>query len=135
MKRLLFPLLACLSFLQLVNAADNYSGPRDYFEIRVYHFATKEQETTIDDFLKNAFLPALHRNNRKLVGVFKPIANDTAADKRIFVLISHKSIKDFTELPGKLNKDKTFQNAGAAYINAPYTSPAYSRMETILLYG
>jgi hypothetical protein len=135
MKRLLLSFLICFSFVQSLDATDTYDGPRDYFEIRVYHFATKEQETVIDDYLKNAFLPALHKNNRKLVGVFKPIANDTAADKRIFVLIPHKSIKDFTELPGKLDRDKTYQTAGATYINAAYTKPVYSRMETILLYG
>ena len=134
MKRLLLPLLFVI-FTQYSNAAGTYVGPRDYFEIRIYHFTTKEQENVLDEYLKNAFLPALHKSNRKLVGVFKPIANDTAADKRIFVLIPHKSIKDFTELPGKLGKDKTFQTAGATYINTPYTNPAYSRMETILLYG
>ena len=98
MKRLPLLLLLCLFFVQLVNATDPYDGSRDYFELRVYHFATKEQETILDEYLKNAFLPVLHRNNRKLVGVFKPIANDTAANKKIYILIPHKSIKDFAEL-------------------------------------
>jgi hypothetical protein len=135
MKRLLLPLLICFSFVQALNANDITAGPRDYFEMRVYHFTTKEQETILDEFLKNALLPALHKNNRKLVGVFKPVANDTAIDKRIFVLIPHKSVKDFTELPGKLDKDQTYQTSGTAYINAPYTKPVYTRMEIILLYG
>ena len=77
---------------------------RDYFELRVYHITNKDQEAVIDDFLKNALLPALHRNNRKTIGVFKPLANDTAADKKIYVLIPHKSIKDFIELPAKLER-------------------------------
>lgn len=134
MKRLLLSLLALFFLLQATNAND-IAASREYFELRVYHFANKEQETVIDDFLKNALLPALHKNNRKLIGVFKPIANDTAADKRIYVLIPHKSIKDFTELRGKIDKDKDFQTAGANYLNAPYNKPVYSRMETILLYA
>src|SRR5215213_9420593 len=106
MKRLLFCFLFLTSFLHLLNANGGYAASRDYFELRVYHFDNKDQETAIDDFLKNALLPALHRNNRKTIGVFKPIANDTAADKKIYILIPHKSIKDFIELPKKLEKDK-----------------------------
>ena len=134
MKRLLFSFLFVFSFLQLV-VANKPTASREYFELRVYHFANKEQETIIDDFLKNALLPVLHRNGRKLVGVFKPLANDTAADKRIYVLIPHKSIKDFTELPKKIQKDHLFLTAGATYLNAVYDKPVYSRMETILLYA
>lgn len=130
----LFSLFIMFSFFQFANA-NAPAASRDYFEMRVYHFANHEQETIIDEFLKNAFLPALHRNNRKLIGVFKALANDTAADKRIFVLIPHKSIKDFTELPQKLEKDKAYLTAGATYLNAPYDKPVYTRMETILLYA
>jgi len=38
-----------------------------------------------------------------------------------------------TKLPEKLNADKVYQTAGAEYINATYTAPPYTRMETILL--
>lgn len=134
MKRVLFAFVLLISFSQWINANDPFAS-RDYFELRIYHFATKEQEAIIDDFLKNAMLPALHKNNRKLVGVFKPLANDTATDKKIYVLIPHKSIKDFIELPQKLQKDKMYLTAGAGYINATYDKPVYSRMETILLYA
>ena len=133
MKRLLLSSLVFFSLLQ--THANDIAASREYFELRVYHFVNKEQEAIIDDFLKNALLPALHKTDRKLIGVFKPIANDTAADKRIFVLIPHKSIKDFAELAGKLDKDKSFQTAGANYLNAPYDKPVYSRMERILLYA
>src|SRR5687768_4988078 len=134
MKRLLFSFLILFGFLQLVNA-NGPASSRDYFELRVYHIATPAQEAVVDNFLKNALLPALHRNDRKLIGVFKPLSNDTATDKKIYVLIPHKSIKDFSELPKKLNKDQPYLSAGAEYLNAPYDKPAYSRMETILLYA
>lgn len=134
MKRLLFLSVLLVSFFQLVNA-NKPNASREYYELRIYHFANNEQETIIDDFLKNAFLPALHRTNRKLIGVFKPLANDTAADKKIYVLIPHKSIKDFDELPKKLEKDKAYLTAGTTYFNAPYNKPVYTRMETILLYA
>jgi hypothetical protein len=134
MKRWLLSFLFLAFFQQLIKANDFFAS-RDYFELRVYHITSKDQETIIDDYLKNALIPALHKNDRKTIGVFKPIANDTAADKKIYVLIPHRSIKDFIELPKKLEKDNAYLTAGAVYINAPYDKPVYSRMETILLYA
>lgn len=133
-KRLLLAFLL-FSFFQPVVRANNLFASRDYLEFRVYHVANKDQEAIVDEFLKNALLPALHRNNRKTVGVFKPIANDTASDKKIYVLIAHKSIKDFIDLPATLEKDKAYQAAGAAYLNTPYNKLAYTRFETILAYA
>ena len=123
----------CVFSFQFLFANDLKAPKRDFFEIRVYHFANKDQEAIVDNYLKNAYLPALHRNNIKTVGVFKPIGNDTASDKRIFVLVPYKSLNQFAELQTKLDKDKAYNEAGNEYINAPYTKPAYKRMETILL--
>ena len=84
MKRLLLSFLVLAFFQQLIKANDFFAS-RDYFELRVYHITSKDQETIIDDYLKNALIPALHKNDRKTIGVFKPIANDTAVDKKIYV--------------------------------------------------
>ena len=134
MKRFFISSLFFFSFLQFLFAGESPAS-RNYFELRVYHFAGKEQETVLDDFFKNALLPALHRTNRKLIGVFKPLANDTADDKKIYVLIPHQSLKHFVGLAKKLQNDADYLTAGAAYINAPFDRPVYSRMETILLYA
>ena len=131
--RILILSFLCVFSFQLLFANNLKAPKRDFFEIRVYHFANKDQEAIVDNYLKNAYLPALHRNNIKTVGVFKPIGNDTAADRRIFVLIPHKSLDQFVALQTRLDKDKSYQEAGAEYINAPYTKPVYTRMETILL--
>jgi hypothetical protein len=106
---------------------------RSYFEIRVYHFGNQQQENVLDNYLKNALVPALHRNKIREIGVFKALENDTAADKKIYVLIPYKSLDQFLEMAGKLQKDNAYQQAGSEYINAPYTQPVYTRMETILL--
>ncbi|MES2882281.1 MAG: NIPSNAP family protein [Bacteroidota bacterium] len=134
MKRFLFTMSFLICFLQFLSAGE-LPASRNYFELRVYHFVSNEQEIILDDFFQHALIPALHRNNRKLIGVFKPLANDTAADKKIYVLIPHQSLKDFTGLGKKLQSDTGYLLKGAGYINAPYDKPAYSRMESILLYA
>ena len=109
------------------------SKKQSFYEIKVYHFANGEQEKMIDGYLQNTYLPALNKQGFKKIGVFKPIGNDTLADKRIYVLIPFKSAQDFIELPGQLEKDQQYKINGKAYLEATYTKPPYNRMESILL--
>lgn len=109
------------------------AGAAEFFELRTYYFTKPEQEAGLDQFLQNALLPALHRQGIRKVGVFKPIANDTASVKRIYVFIPHDNMKDFSRVAGKLEKDRDYQSAGSGYINASYQSPLYQRMEVVLL--
>jgi hypothetical protein len=106
---------------------------REFYQFTVYYYSNAEQEKTLDKYLQNALLPALHRMNITHVGVFKAISNDTAAIKALYVLLPMKSLDMVTRIPVKLNADKEYQSNGADYINAVYTASPYSRMETILL--
>ncbi|MEJ7666574.1 MAG: hypothetical protein WKG07_47175 [Hymenobacter sp.] len=57
-----------------------------YLELKVYHLKTLRQEALIDSFLQHQYLPALRAAGITLIGAFKPIGNDTAADRRVYVL-------------------------------------------------
>jgi hypothetical protein len=109
--------------------------PGEYYEIRVYHFTKAEQEASIDNYLKDAYLPALHKAGFKHIGVFKPVDNDTMPDKRVFVFISSPTLDKLITLPDQLLKDSVYTKAGAAYLNATYDQPPFTRMETILLHS
>lgn len=106
---------------------------RTYYQLTVYSYATEAQEQVIDQYLQQALLPALHRQKIKSVGVFKAISNDTAALKRLYVLIPLASLNTVTDIAGKLSADKEYQLKGAAYLAATYNAAPYARMETILL--
>ena len=58
-------------------------GQKDIYEIRVYKLKSSDQITATDNYLKDAYLPAMHRLGIKQIGVFKPVSNDTAEIKRI----------------------------------------------------
>ena len=124
-----------LTFLFLTTQASAFAPKREYYEIKVYHFKDKTQEDRLDNYFKNAYLPALHRRGIKTVGVFKAINNDTAADKRIYVLIPFKSLEHFKKTHDQLANDKTLQSEGSDYYNTANTSPVYTRIESILLYA
>ena len=107
---------------------------REFYEIKVYTYQGAEQEKQIDDYLKNAYIPGVHRAGISKVGVFKPIESDTAFfGKRIYVLTPFKSLEQFGGLNDVLAKDKQYAEAGKNYIDAAYTAPPFVRLESIIL--
>jgi len=111
----------------------NKKPMREFYQLSVYHFKSAEQEKVLDNYFQNALLPALHRMKINNVGVFKSWANDTVADKLIYVFIPLKSLEMVSELPSKLKEDAAYVSAGTGYLDAAYNNPPYLRMETILL--
>jgi len=105
----------------------------DVYEITVYHFKDAQQEVMLDTYLQTAYLPALHRKDKKSIGVFKPIANDTSADKIIYVIVPFKSFDEIQALHKALVKDAIYNEAGKSYLTASYQNPPYTRMEKIIL--
>ncbi|MBX0289389.1 NIPSNAP family protein [Hymenobacter sp. HSC-4F20] len=102
-----------------------------YLELKVYHLKTSRQEALIDSFLQHQYMPVLRAAGITTIGVFKPIGNDTAADRRIYVLTPYKSWKQWE----KVSQETTTKllSAGGAYVNAAHTAPAYSRLETVFI--
>jgi NIPSNAP len=107
---------------------------REFYEIRVYTVKTVEQATRIDNYLKDAYIPAMHRMGINTIGVFKPVAADTAAyGKLVYVLTPIKNLDQLLVIPKKLGEDATYQATGKDYIDAEYKNPPYTRFETIIL--
>lgn len=132
MKKLFAPLLCLLLFTLTAGNAHAFA-PREYYAIQVYFVQDADQEQRVDQYLKDAYLPALHRMGLSKIGVFKPIGNDTSSNRRIYVLIPFKKMKQFLATGKKLEEDKQFQQSSAAYHNTAYNKPNYRRVETILL--
>lgn len=106
---------------------------REFYQLSVYHIKDKAQESRLDKFLSTAYLPALHRNGIKNVGVFKTLNIDTASDKKVYVFIPFKSLAEFLKISKLLETDKEIGTKGADYLNAAYNDAPYVRIETILM--
>jgi hypothetical protein len=122
-------LVLCFLFISSLGMAKG----RDIYQIKVYNIETEQQEQRMDNFLKNAYIPALGRAGIKNVGVFKPVEDDASAGKLIYVLIPFKSISQFEKLESVLGKDQKYQADGSDYIDAAYDNPPYARIESTLL--
>jgi len=135
MKGKLLMLLLCTLLIAAAQAQS--SKQRDYYQITVYHFKDTMQENIIDDYLEHALVPTLHSMNIKTVGVFKALDNDTATDKRMYVLMPVHSLNDIAGIADKLTSQiansTALLNGGTRYLTAPYDTAPYTRMENILL--
>ncbi len=125
--------ITCALFFSVPAAYAYKAEKRDYYEIKLYRLSTNEQVKKVDEFLQNAYLPALHRLGISKVGVFHPVVNDTAADKRIYVFIPLHSLDQVNMVEDMLVKDKELTKAGDMYWNAAYNAVPYNRIETIVL--
>lgn len=126
---LVFMFLFSLSF----ETAAAQKGKQQYYEIKVYRVKQSTQSERVDNYLRNAFIPALHKAGITKVGVFKPIESDTAYGKLIYVFIPYKSINQYLKLPDILKKDKEYQESSSSFVSAPFNDPPFVRYESILL--
>ncbi|MEO8112380.1 MAG: NIPSNAP family protein [Ginsengibacter sp.] len=112
-----------------------YSTPvkKDFYQIKVYHLKSNEQVSMTDGYLKNVYLPAMHRAGIKNIGVFKPIANDTATAKLIYVFIPFSSSALWMDIDAKLEKDGVYNNEAKSFNEAAADNAPYERIESILL--
>jgi len=122
-----FALLACICISSSASAAEGY-----YYQLKIYHIKTQAQADRVDNYLQNAYLPALHKAGIKNVGVFKPVEADTSG-KRIYVLIPYKTWEQIKKTDQQLAADQQYLTDGKDYIDAAHNEAPYTRMETILL--
>ncbi len=123
--------LICL-FL-LFGVTNSFSQAREYYQLKIYSFNTEAQQQKTDEYLENAYLPALKRLDIQNVGVFKPRPTDSVTPKMTYVLIPFNSLVQFSLLEDTLMKDKAHLESGAAYLDAAHDDPQYQRIESVLM--
>jgi hypothetical protein len=117
-------------------SARTFAAPpqkQQFYEIKIYRIKDAGQAATIDKYLKDAFIPAMHRSGISKVGVFKPVEADTAYGKLIYVFIPYKTADEYFKLVNILENDKNYQTAGKDFLDAPYNNPPFIRYESILM--
>ncbi|UOR07257.1 NIPSNAP family protein [Hymenobacter aerilatus] len=117
----------------LLSAAATHAAGRELYQLQVYHLRDQQQQQQVEAFLRDAYLPALHRLGVPKVGVFEPVGNDTTADRRLLVLVPCQSLQQWQRLTTQLEKPTVYGAAGQQYWQAAHNQAPYTRLETILL--
>jgi len=120
--------LAC-SLLALVITAFSFAPKREYYQLKTYHLKDKSQRDRLESYLKQTYLPALHRAGVGKVGVFTQVDIDSL----VFVLIPFKSLDQFSGMSETLTKDKQYVTDAQEFINTAFDQPVYSRFESALM--
>ncbi len=121
--------LAGISSTTSIYAADADSkGPREFYELRLYHFGSAAKQKVFDAYAAKAAIPAMNRLRIGPIGVFTPTA--PSESPTVYVLIPYKSSEEFVTMSAQLGADAEYLKAGAEFINAPATDPAFTRVES-----
>ncbi|MCF0054528.1 NIPSNAP family protein [Dyadobacter sp. CY356] len=123
--------LAALLFMIMSFAqASGFAEKRELYQLKIYHLKDNSQRERLETYLKQAYLPALHRAGIGKIGVFKAGAD---ADSLIYVLIPFKSEKQFLSLSEKIAGDKGYLAAADDYLNTSFDNPVFKNFESILM--
>lgn len=134
MPSLLRKIFAAVLLLLVVLPAVAKDPTREFYSLIVYRIKNKAQEESVDSFLKQHYLPAMHKAGKKNIGVFKPIAADTIAfGKTIYVLTPYSSLDEFNKITSDQAASRQLMKDNGVYLNAAYDNAPYERMETILM--
>ena len=113
-------------------ASNPQKADLEYYELRIYTLKNGRQLNLVQDYLKQAAIPALNKLGSKNIGVFTEYLAEGFT--KLVVLIPYASIDAFLKVNDQLANDTTYQQAGAAYLTADGSSaPAYERIESSLL--
>lgn len=127
-----------ISFL-LLSIAMQLTGPSviaespQYYEIRSYLLGKRGDADAIHEYLRDALLPAMHRQDAGPIGVFQNADEDESGSPRIVVVIPHETADSILICKKKLTEDAEYQKAAKSYLaRGPKNSP-YERIESELL--
>jgi len=106
---------------------------REYYQIKTYTFDTEAQESTTDNYLKEAYLPALKRQGISNIGVFKLRQNYNINANKTYVLIPFSNLEIYSAVEDKLAADTAYLNAGKEYLEAAHDNAPYKRVQSTLI--
>lgn len=111
-------------------AADD--EPLQFYEIRHYTLLDDDDEQALDDYLANAYLPALKRQNVGPIGALVSAPEDENKVRRLVVVTPLNRPAQILNIRKKLASDTEYQQAAEKFMSRANDNPAYGRMVTEL---
>jgi hypothetical protein len=109
-------------------AEEGNPADRECYELRLYRLRIGPKQKSFDEFFGQAAVPALNRAGISPVGVFNVMFGPESPT--VHVLLPCKSWEGLANAWKQVEADPDYQKAGADFLNAPASDPAYVRMES-----
>jgi hypothetical protein len=117
----------------VVLAAEPKTASHQYYEVQTYLLREDGDEALVDQYLRDALLPALKRQGVGPVGVFEPAEADSNDRPSIVVVIPAESLEAIHSVRTALRKDDQFLSDAAEYLQRGPKNPPYERIQSELL--
>lgn len=121
--------LTSLAAMSSASTAAEKTPAREYYELRRYTMRRGPMPTRLDDFFRDAAVPAWNRAGVERVGVFDVTLGPDMPAK--YVLLTYKSLADVETVDAKFAADAKV--AAADFNKLPATDPGYVRKESSLM--
>ena len=86
-----------------------------------------------DLYLKDVWMPAMHRMGIKNIGVFKPISNDTGPIKQIVLLVPYISLEVWRKTKTSIDGDQNYQDNAKTFLDADTAHLPFVRVSSTFL--
>jgi hypothetical protein len=126
-------LSAIISVFLLFSCEKQESNNIDILQVKVYTLDSVDQGGVLNNYLKEAYLPAMHRAGINEIGVFRTIDGRNGDQNLFVVFIPYESVSQFEALPSILEQDESYLEAGKEYFETAYDEAPYLRMESSLM--
>ncbi|MDB2342670.1 NIPSNAP family protein [Flavobacteriaceae bacterium] len=101
---------------------------KEYYELRTYTLPFNGSETVLHEYLSDALLPALNRNEVENIGVFEALGDPTP--KKIVLLIPYKGVAHYEKVLNALEKDTNYLKNKKTYDELPLSKKVYTRFSS-----
>jgi hypothetical protein len=104
-----------------------------YYELKIYRLKDPGKNAIFDKYLKEAYIPAMHKAGIPAIGVFKPVESDTAFGKMVYVFVPYENMDQYDQVLTKLESDPVYQQAGKDFLDAPFNDAPFTRYESVFM--
>ena len=108
---------------------NSISQSLEYYELRTYHCHSNDQLDRLEEYLEQVFIPLLINHGLDEIGVYEDLTNDTASQKKIFVLIPADHLAQLEKISDWMMTDVENAEKGKRYLHASHDNPSYHRIE------
>ncbi|KAA0989096.1 NIPSNAP family protein [Dyadobacter aurulentus] len=112
-------------------AGGKYEAQKQLYELREYEMRFGSNQSILEDYFKNALIPALNKYGVKTVGVFREWGKSDPA--KIYLLVPYASFDTYLSVHAKLKADADYVKNSTAYHHVPVDKALYSRFTSSLM--
>lgn len=120
--------------LAQVGGIDSFQAAgREFYELRSYHLLPGSKQQLLNNYFRDAAIPAMRRLGLGPVGAFSVTYGPNAPT--LYILITHPTLDSVATLRQRLWRDAEYVKAGAPFLNVAQSDAAFVRVESSLLHA